>query len=297
MNLDYLKTYATLVEAGSFSGAARELGISQPAVTFQIQKLEKDLGVRLIDRTRRGIVVTQAGERVLDFARRVGSEREGLLQDLGHLRDEVTGELSLAASTIPGEVLLPPLLSRFKELHPGVQARVEVTDSATAVTRVQDGTHDIGFCGVPADDESLEAFKFAEDRIVLIVFPGHPFAVRDEVSVLELADEPFVSREETSGTQRTVNKALARAQKGASNFSPRLILGTHQAVISAVEAGAGLAFVSDLGAEKSLSLGLTKKLVVKDMDLRRNFFCVYRKERLVSRLLEEFVSFVRASVV
>jgi len=294
MNLDYLTTYLELVRLGSFSEVAKKLSVSQPAVSFQMQKLERDLGVRLIDRSRKTIVITEAGRRLQRFAELVVAERGELVDDLDRMREEVTGHMVVAASTIPGEILLPPVLAEFKTLHPGVRARVEVSDSLTVVSNVQEGVFEIGFCGILPDDRGLEHFKVAEDEIVLIVFPGHPFAQRGEVSPLELEGEPLVVREETSGTQGTVDTALTGAGLEVDGWSPHLVLGTHQAVVSAVEAQTGIAFVSNLAIKKSLALGLVKTVAVSGIRLKRDFYCVYRKERLVSRLLQEFVSFVRA---
>jgi DNA-binding transcriptional LysR family regulator len=294
MNLDYLSTYLELIRLGSFSEVAKKLSLSQPAVSFQIQKLERELGVRLIDRGRRGIAMTEAGRRLLRFAELVVAERADLVRDLDQLREEVSGKIVIAASTIPGEVLLPPILGEFKAAHPAITAELEISDSLTVVSKVREGAFDIGFCGALPEEKELEYFKIAEDRIVLIVFPEHPFAKQGKISPLELENEPLILREETSGTQRTINAALARAGVEVDKHPPHLILGTHQAVVSAVEAELGIAFVSNLSVKKSLALGLVKEIAVEGVAVNRDFYCVYRKERLVSRLLQEFVSFVEA---
>ncbi|MDP3064915.1 MAG: selenium metabolism-associated LysR family transcriptional regulator [Chloroflexota bacterium] len=294
MNLDYLKTYLELVDSGSFSEAAKRLAISQPAVSFQIQKLERDLGVRLLDRSRKAMVLTEAGKRLLSFAQTVVAEQSSLVQDLDRMREDLTGQIRLASSSIPGEVLLPAMLAEFKALHAGITLSVEVSDSLTVLAGVRDGAFEIGFCGISPTDEGLEHFKVGEDEIVLIVFPEHPFARVAEVQPQELQGEPMIVREGTSGTQGTVNAALSRAGVDVSRWPPYLVLGSHQAVVSAVEAKAGIAFVSSLAIRKSLALGLVKQVSVQGISLNRDFHCVYRKERLVSRVLQEFLAFVQA---
>jgi len=294
MNLDYLRTYLEVVKAGSFSEVARKLAISQPAVSFQIQKLEHELGVRLIDRSQRAIILTEAGKRLLHFAESVEEERGHLLHELDRLREEVTGDLVIAASTIPGEFLLPTILAEFKALHPAVKAQVVVSDSIAVINGVRDSTYDVGFCGIAPEGQDLESFCVAEDEIVLIVFPEHPFAERGEVSLVELEGEPFIFREEASGTQQNVENALSRAGGiNLRNWVPNLVLGTTQAVVSAVEARAGIAFVSNLALKKSLALGLVRQVAVGGLRLSRDFYCIYRKERVVSRLLKEFIAFVQ----
>lgn len=293
MNLDYLRTFSAVVKLGSFSEVAKKLAISQPAVSFQIQKLERELGVRLIERTQKAITLTAAGRRLLHFAESVEEEREHLGHDLDQLRDEVTGDLLIVASTIPGEFLLPPLLAEFKALHPAVRAQVVVSDSFNVIDRVRDITYGIGFCGIAPEGQDLESFKVAEDEIVLIVFPGHPFAERDEVSFAELEGEPFIFREDTSGTQRSLETLLSQAGLNLSKFVPNLVMSTTQAVVSAVEARGGIAFVSNLAIRKSLALGLVRQIRVNGLRLSRDFYCIYRKGGVVTRLLEEFIAFIR----
>ncbi len=290
MNIEYLKTFLEVVKLGSFSEVAKKLSISQPAVSFQIQKLERDLGVRLIDRGQKTITLTEAGKLLHRFAEAVENERVQFMRNL----EQVTGDIVIAASTIPGEVLLPPILGGFRALHPAVCARVEVSDSLTVITGVQDGSYDVGFCGVKPEARELHYFKMAEDEIVLIVYPEHPFAERKRVSPLELEGEPLIFREETSGTQRNVALLLARAGLDIAKWSPCLVLGTSQSVVTAVESGLGIAFVSNLAIKKSLALGLVKQVAVEGIKLKRNFYCIYRKERVVSRLLSEFIDFVQA---
>lgn len=294
MNLEYLRTYIEVIKLGSFSEVAKRLSISQPAVSFQIQKLERDLGVRLIDRSQKAITMTEAGKRLLIFAKSIEGEWDRLRCDLDQLREEVTGELIIAASTIPGEFLLPSILAEFRSLHPTVRAQVLISDSLTVIARVREGTYEVGFCGFLPEGQELESLKIGEDEIVLVVFPEHPFAERKAISFTELKEEPLIFREDTSGTRRSLEALLSQAGLNLSKWAPSLVLGTTQAVVSAVEAKAGIAFVSNLAIKKSLALGLVKQVIVNGLSLSRDFYCIYRRERIVSRLLEEFIAFVQA---
>ena len=294
MNLDYLRTFRQVAEVGSFSEVAKRLSITQPAVSFQIQKLEREVGVRLIDRGQKSVTLTDAGKRLLSFAILVDEEQARLHGDLDRLREEVTGELVIAASTIPGEVLVPPIVGEFKTLHPAIGVRVDVFDSGTVIDKVVGGTYDVGFCGSRPEGRELECFEMAQDEIVLIVFPEHPFARRGAVPLHELEGEPLILREEASGTQRTLRSLLAEAGLDIARQSPRLVLGTTQAVVTAVESRAGIAFVSNLAIRKSLALGLVTQVPIDGLKLTRSFHCIYREERVVSRLLGEFIAFVRS---
>ena len=292
MNLEYLKTYIEVIKLGNFSEVGKKLSISQPAVSFQIQKIEHDLGVRLIDRSQKAVTMTEAGKRLLIFAKLLESEWGKLLLDLESLREEVTGELIIAASTIPGEFLLPVILGEFKSIHPAVKAQVIVSDSLTVIDGIKDGRYEVGFCGVLPSEKDLEVQKIGEDEIILVVYPEHPFVHKKEISLNELEGEPLIFRESTSGTRHSLEIPLSNAGFDVKKWPPSLILGTTQAVVSAVEAKAGIAFVSNLAINKSLALGLVKQIKINGVTLKRDFFCVYKKERIISRLLKEFITFV-----
>lgn len=296
MNIEYLKTYIELISLGSFSKVAKKFSLSQPAISFQIQKLEHDLGVRLINRGQSNITMTDAGKRLLDFANSVVSESDCLLNDLDRLRHEVTGELIIGASTIPSEFLLPSLLNDFIKLHPAVRAKVETQDSLSILSEIKDGVYGVCFCGTaPEQSQDLDSFKIAEDEIVPIVFPDHPLAKKNHISFTELLGEPLIFREDTSGTQKNLGALLEKAGFNPDLLIPRLVLSNTQALISAVESGIGIAFVSNLAIKRSLGLGLVKKLFLEKLILRRDFYCIYHKSKLESRINKEFINFVRTN--
>jgi len=297
MNLEYLKTYIELVKTGSFSKVAKQLCISQPAVSFQIQKLEHDLGVRLINRGQKNISLTDAGKRLLSFATTVTDEAGILLTDIDTLRLEVSGKLSVVVSTIPGEFLLPPILSQFLNLHPAVCAKVETRNSLMIIEGVQNNSFEVGFCGVtPPADNHIKSFKIAEDEIVPIVSAGHPLAAKKHITFTDLEGEFLIFREPTSGTQKSLQSLLTAAGFSMRHLSPRLILGNTHSIVSAVEAGAGIAFVSNLAIKRSLELGLIKQLKLEKLELRRSFYCIHHQEAALSRLLKEFLDFVQAKM-
>ena len=276
---------------------AKKLSISQPAVSFQIQKLEHDLGVRLMNRSQKKFSLTKAGKRLLTFAQVVSGEEERLLNDMEHMRDDVGGELQIAASTAPGELILPALVGEFISLHPSVKAQILVLDSMAVITGVRDGSFEVGICGTPPPAEyGLRSFKMVGDEIVLIVSPGHRLAGRDKVSLADIENEQFIQREANSGTQRSMESLLAKAGFSAGRLMPRLVVGSSQAVISAVEAGAGIAFVSNLAASKAVVCRTVHQLTINGLDFKRDFYGIYQVEHLSSRLLQEFVDFIKERV-
>jgi DNA-binding transcriptional LysR family regulator len=294
VNLEYLKTYQALIQLGSFSAVAKKLSISQPAVSFQMQKLEHDLGVRLINRNQKKLSITDAGRRLLEFAKTVNGEEYELMKDIGHMRNEVMGELLISASTTPGEYILPDLVGAFIKKHPAVKAHVAIEDSASVISSIKDGIYEVGFCGsAPPKGQGFASFKVAEDEIVLIVSPEHPFASRKQISFADMKDESFISREATSGTQRSVEIMLEKAGFNITQLTPRLVLGSSQAIVSAVEKHAGIAFVSNLAIKKSLETGTIRQIEITDLHMRRDFYCIYYTERLDTRIIDEFIKFIR----
>jgi DNA-binding transcriptional LysR family regulator len=293
MNTDFLETFLEVVRLGSLSEAARRLGISQSAISQQLQRLEQEIGLQLIDRSERGAVLTPAGRRFHRFAEAVVAAKGELARDLDEMRDDVIGSLVLASSTIPGEFLVPRLLSEFRRLHPAVVATVTMLPSLTVVERLNAGDFDIGFSGLPPAGSGLEAFPVGSDTIVLVVPAAHPLAGRPSVTVAELRGQPFVLREETSGTQRSVEAALRPLGLDLGRPGNGLRLGTTQAVVSAIEAGLGIGFISDLAVEKSVALGRLRVLSVDGVAVKRRFFCVYRPRRIELRLEREFLAFAR----
>jgi DNA-binding transcriptional LysR family regulator len=292
MNIEHLKTFREIDRLNSFSEVARKLRISQPAVSFQVQKLEQELGVQLIDRSQRAVELTEAGKRLVRFAEAVEGEREKLRRDLEKMQEEISGALLTGASTIPGEYILPPLLAKFKKLHPAVAIKVDAADSMTVIDRIRDNAYETGFCGTVPEGKDLESFRIAGDEIVLITNIEHPLAAKTEITPEELAGEAFIFREATSGTQRSLESLLEKAGIDVSKLTPHLVLGSTQSVVSAVAAGAGIAFISSLAIEKGC-FPLIKRVWVRGLRLERDFYCVYRRDREMDRLNREFRDFMR----
>jgi DNA-binding transcriptional LysR family regulator len=297
MNLDYLRTLISIVEEGSLSAAARARRISQPAVTKQLQRLEADLGLSLLVRgPRRRADLTPAGERVVAFARQTLARLEDLEQELGALKDVGRGTLVLAASTIPGEYLLPALLAEFRRQYPAVKVELAITDTDAVAEKLLADEVDVGMVGSHLRRPGLRLECLLGDEIVLAVPPGHAFARRKRVGVEELRGQPLILREEGSGTRRSVEDSLAAAGFDLPQEDVALILGSTQAVLRAVEQGLGLGFVSARAA--AARDGHTLACVGLDgVDLSRELCLAYLPQRLGDPLVAHFLEFARHRLV
>jgi molybdate transport repressor ModE-like protein len=295
MNLEHLRTLVAIAEEGSLSAAARALRISQPAVTKQVQRMESEIGLPLLVRgPRRGTELTPAGERVLEFARETLTSLESLERELGALKAIGQGTLSLAASTIPGEYVLPALLAGFRAKHPQVKVEMSISDTAEVATKVLADEVDVGVIGSTVQRPGLRLERLVGDEIVLAVPPGHPFAARSRVAVSELRDQPLILREEGSGTQRSVDAALATAGLGLPRESVVLTLGSTQAILQAVEQGLGMGFVSARASAQAQADGRLACVRLAGIDLSRDLYIAYLPRRSGDPLLAHFLDFARA---
>ncbi len=294
MNTEHLRTLVNVVDRGSLSAAARMQRISQPAVTKQIQRMEAELGLKLLIRgPRRRVEVTPAGEQVVAFARETLARMEALEQSLAGLRDAVLGQLHVAASTIPGEYLLPGLLAAFNAEHPGVAVETSVSDTADVVHRVLAGEADIGVIGSAVERAGLRLEPLVGDEIVLAVPPGHSLAGRNRVTVEELRDYPLIQREEGSGTRRSVEAVLAAEGKRLPTGNVALTLGSTQAVLQGVARGLGVGFVSARASAQMQADGRVFCVRLAGVDLRRSLYLAYLPDRAADPLVARFVAFAR----
>ena len=246
MNFADITSFLRAAEAGSFTVAARELGLTQPGLSRQIQRLERSLGVALFERGRRGLLLTPAGERYRAYAEDVLARHQQLLDELRGAEASLEGQLRIAASTTPAEFLVAELIAAFKALHPHVEATVFTADSERVVEEVADGRHNLGFVGARIERRGLRYDPVATDEVVLAVSEKHAFARKREVPVAALANERFIEREDGSGTIMSVRRALAERGQELPSSPTAMTLTTTQAVVSAVRAGYGVGFVSTL---------------------------------------------------
>jgi DNA-binding transcriptional LysR family regulator len=295
MHLQHLRTLVAIAEQGSLSAAARALRISQPAVTKQIQRMESEIGLTLLVRgPRRPAALTPAGERMLIFARDTLAHLEALERELAALKEIGQGTLSLAASTIPGEYLLPGVLAAFRTRYPRLKVEMSISDTADVATKVLADEVDVGVLGSSVRRAGLRLERLVEDEIVLAVPSDHAFAGRDRVSVEELKDQPLILREEGSGTRRSVEELLAAAGLALPRDHMALILGSTQSIVQGVEQGLGLGFVSARASSQAQADGYLACVRLAGVDLRRDLYLAYLPGRAADPLVARFLDFCRS---
>lgn len=277
MNISQMRTFVTVVDRGSFSEAARAMGISQPAVTMQIQALESDLGATLLDRRYRRIDLTEAGRALLPYARRVLDELEHARGEIGALSDTVTGHLTIAASTTPGVYVIPRLLGAFLSENPQVRVTITVHDTAEVADAVESGRADIGVTGAVVKGSRAVYQELGTDELVVICPPGSPLAGRPQVEVALLAESDWVMREPGSGTRQVAERILAERGLDPAELRVVVELGAGEAIVSAVEGGLGAAMLSRYVADKALALRTVSRVDLAGRPIERPFYSVLPK--------------------
>lgn len=244
-----LRAFHQVAISGGFSRAASELNLTQPAISDQVRKLEEDYDLLLFSRQNRQIALTAMGEKLLAVTHRLFDAEHEARELLSESRAQRQGTLRLAVDSM-SHVL--PVLTAFREAHPGVQMTVAGGNTETIITRLQSYEADIGVLGDMAPHRDFQFIALNTTPIVAVVAPGHAFASRAEVSLRELAALPLVMRESGSRTRRLLER---RAAEDGVRLSYAIEVEGREAVLDVVAAGGGVGFVSEA------ELGQTRRLV------------------------------------
>jgi DNA-binding transcriptional LysR family regulator len=293
MDTRQLETFVAVVERRSFSQAAERLGVTQPAVSLQIQALEKRLGTKLLDRSGRRVEPTEAGLRLYRGAQRLLALEEQVVAEVAEeATSELTGRFEIGASTGPGGIVLSLLLCEFAALHPALHVVLWVFDTQTIVDRVAARELELGVVGAARKHRGVVFEPFLRDEVVLACPPGHPFAGKT-VTLDEVRAEGLIVMQEGAGVRQMIEDELHGRGMRLRDLDVRLELGLQESVTSAVRAGYGVTFISRTSIEAELAAGVLVEARVDGMDLRREIQLVRAAGRAETRASRAFVEFVR----
>jgi molybdate transport repressor ModE-like protein len=289
----HLETFAEAAERGSFTAAARHLGLSQAAVSQRIQTLERALRTALFRREGGKVTLTEAGKRLHDYARRIRDLTKEAWTSVTGEKESVKGELILAASSVPGQHILPRTLATFRERHPTVQVRVSISDTDAVLHEVEHGKAHLGLVGGQGDSAHLVFRRFACDELVLVVPKGHTWWRKKRVSVEELIAQPLIQRERGSGSRRCLERSLERVGVRAASLNVYLELGSSEAIKEAVLEGLGLAVLSRRVVQREVRAGQFKAVKVDGLTLDRDMFIVRDRRRGLPPAAQHFLDLVK----
>jgi DNA-binding transcriptional LysR family regulator len=292
MDTRQLQAFCAVVEKKSFSQAAEQLGVTQPAVSLQVRSLEQRLGQSLLDRSGRRVEPTEAGRRLYKSAQRMLALEEHLLEEVSADEGHLAGTLAIGASTGPGAHLVPLLLCEFQREHPDLHIALSIWDTQTVIERVADRQLELGVVGALRRHRSLEFEPLVRDEIVLAVPPSHQ-AAGGRITVDELKDETLIVMQEGAGVRQVVEEELRRAGLRLRGVEPKLELGLQESVKSAVAAGYGVAFISRTAIEGELAAGRLAAAQVEGVEPARQIYLVRARGRSATRAAEAFLAFTK----
>ena len=279
--LGALEVLLAVAHAGSLNAAAREVGVTQQAVSARISSIEAQTGVQLVVRTKHGSTLTDAGVVVAQWAARLLDVAGELDAGLAALRHDLRTHVRVSSSLTIAEHLLPGWLVSLRARAQGRGEVAEVVliaaNSDTVVEQVRNGEADVGFIEGPYVPRGVRSRVIARDELVVVLPPDHPWVrKRRTLSVAELNEIPLVSREEGSGTRYALRAALTAALgRDSVQAPPALVLSTTSAVRAAVLAGAGPAVLSELAVADDLASHRLGRVQVSGIDLRRNLRAIW----------------------
>lgn len=294
MDTRQLAAFCAVVERRSFSQAAEQLGVTQPAVSLQIRSLEKRLGLQLLDRSGRRVEPTEAGNRLYRSAQRLLAMEEQLLSELGdEAEGALVGRLEIGASTGPGGTVLPVVLGEFQRVHPEVHVALAVSDTQHVVEQVARREVELGVVGASRRHRGVVFEPFFRDEVVLAVPRGHRFAGK-KVTLDELKVEPLVLMQEGAGVRQVIEEELRAAGLRLRDLDVRLELGLQESARSAVVAGLGVTFISRSAIEADIAAGTVDVGRVEGLEPSRTISLVRSAGRAETRVAQAFVEFARS---
>lgn len=288
MDIHKLKVFIAVYKNRSFSKAAEELLISQPTVTEHIRYLENFLKVKLFDRLGKNVLPTETGKLLFEKA-------SNLIESFNNLKDEIkqelSGEIKIFASSVPGSYILPEILINFLNLHPEFVVNLHVSDSREVIKKIIEDEGLIGFVGTKLSDKSLEYRVFQKDEIILV--GAKNYKIPQKITLENLKDKKIIIRESGSGTRREIEKFFEKSNISMENLKVNLILQNNEAIKNALLSSDYLSFVSKRSVNKEIEMGLLKEIKVEGVKIERAFYIVKKRGRTLPLRYEIFLNFLK----
>jgi DNA-binding transcriptional LysR family regulator len=289
VTLRQLKVFEAVANHLSFSRAAEELHLTQPAVSMQVQALAEQVGVPLFEQLGKKIYLTAAGEELLRHVRRIIQQLREAGDALAAICGAKGGRLTLGVVST-AKYFAPRLLVAFRKLYPEADLRLGVFNRETLVHQLGDNQIDLAIMGVPPKDFETVASVFAKHPHVIIAAPDHPFAGRKRIEPGDLADQPFLIREPGSGTRGAMERFFAGHGVQASDVTE---MGSNETIKQAVMAGMGISFISEHTIGLELAAGRIIRLPVVGTPVMRQWYVVHRADKQLLPMTHAFLDFMR----
>lgn len=289
ITLRQLKVFESVASHLSFSRAAEELHLTQPAVSMQVQALVEQSGVPLFEQIGKKIYLTSAGEELLRHARRIAQQLREAEDAMAAIRGVKGGRLNIGVVST-AKYIAPRLLVAFRARHPEAELRLGVENRETVVRQLAENEIDLAIMGVPPKDFATVAEVFSEHPHVIVAAPEHPLAAQQHIAPEVLANEPFLIREQGSGTRGAMERFFGQRNLQLANT---LELASNETIKQGVMAGMGLSFISAHSIGLELSVGRIARLDVVGTPVIRHWHIVHRSQKELLPMAAAFLDFVR----
>ena len=286
-----LKIFHTVARLLNFTKAAEELHMTQPAVTFQIRQLEEQFNTRLFDRTHNKVTLTDVGKQVYSYSERILKLYEEMTRNITEMTGDVSGAVTLGASTTIAEYMLPLLIGEFKNKFPEVMINLRESNTEDIVSMVENNDIDLGIVEGSVNNKNLVVEECKVDHLVVIMPNNHMLASEKKLRVEDFVSYPFISREHGSGTQEVITNYVEKHGNG-EDLNICFELSSPEAIKGAVEAGMGLSIVSRATIIKELKLGTLTAVELRP-SLERPFSFVRQRYKFKSRAADQLLSFAQ----
>ncbi|MEO2237772.1 selenium metabolism-associated LysR family transcriptional regulator [Dorea sp. YH-dor226] len=296
MNLKQLEAFVQVAEGGSFSKAAKELFLTQPTISAHIAALEKELNVRLFVRNTKEVSMSDDGRELYQYARQIIDLQKKIEERFESGKDGGKHLITIAASTIPAQYLLPKVLIQFNEKYPQEQFKILETDSSKVVTQIVDHVADIGFTGTVLEKKHCRYIPFYKDELVIITPNTEKYRKLQEESVGNIKwimEEHIIMREEGSGTRKEAQKQLKHAGIVTDNLKIIASIENQETIKKSVRQGMGISVLSKLATADEVEAGFMLAFPIPKADKGRDINLVYNKNYQLSRSAERFIKVVK----
>ncbi|KAB3530240.1 LysR family transcriptional regulator [Alkaliphilus serpentinus] len=291
MNLQYLKAFYVTVKLNSISKAAKELHLTQPGLSMQIQSLEKELAVTLLTRSNKGVELTEAGTVVFDYANTILSMQDNIERDLQSLKTNKK-DLLIGSCKAVGEYALPCSIYIYKQDHQDVDIHYNIVNSEEVLNSLSDRTINIGILNGYLQKDHIKLEKITSNRLLLVT--SLPL-VKDKITLEELVKLPLIFREEGSGTRATILESLKAYNIKLKDMNIIYELNSMEAIKTSVIAGKGISFIPELSIKRELRDGVLREIQIEGLNIQSNFYIAYREDHQFTSFEGEFVSFIKSS--
>ena len=296
MNLKQLEAFVQVAEGGSFSKAAKKLYLTQPTISAHVAALEKELNVRLFVRNTKEVSLSEDGKDLYKYARQMVDLEKKIDERFGTREEGGKHCITIAASTIPAQYLLPKVLMRFNEKYPEEQLKIMETDSAKVVTQIVEHMVDVGFTVTVLEKKHCKYMPFYKDELVIITPNTEKYQkLKDHMTddISWLLEEHVILREEGSGTRKEAEKQLKQAGVDLSDLDIIASIENQETIKKSVRQGMGISILSKLATADEAEAGYVLAFPIPKADKGRDINLVYNKNYQLSRSAERFIKVVK----